>query len=326
MNILTRKDQLNSQYPGNPSVIHGNGAIAEVMGHVCGGVIGYPITPSTEISEIYEAFRSGGGRNVWGKHPFFFEPEGVHSAQSGALGAALTGGKYISNASSSQGILYGLESHYVTVGKKVGGFVLQIAARVVSKHSLNVMAGHDDVYALLQSGYTILFGSNSQEAADLAAIAYKLSALSLIPVANAMDGFTTSHMMTETMMPEPELLQYLTDPRVEVYILVTPRGDEGLLELDFRIARECELGLFGVAQPLIGSGAGRRLMNHALEIAWSHPIERFWLHTCSLDHPSALAFYRRTGFTPYARKVEVFDDPRYLGLTRDDAAPQVPIL
>ena len=167
---------MNAKYPGIPIVIHGNGAVAQVMGHVCGGVIGYPITPSTEISEIYEAFRSAGGCNVWGKHPFFFEPEGEHSAQTGALGAALTGGKFISNASSSQGILYGLESHYVTVGKKVGGFVLQVAARVVSKHSLNVMAGHDDVYALLSSGYTILFGSNPQEAADLAAISYKVSA------------------------------------------------------------------------------------------------------------------------------------------------------
>jgi len=213
MNIQARKEQMITRYPGIPSVIHGNGAVAEVMGHVCGGVIGYPITPSTEISEIYEAFRSSGGRNVWGRHPFFFEPEGEHSAQSGALGAALTGGKYISNASSSQGILYGLESHYVTVGKRVGGFVLQIAARVVSKHSLNVMAGHDDVYALLQSGYTILFGSNSQEAADLAAISYKLSALSLIPVANAMDGFVTSHMLSEALMPEPELLrEFLGDP------------------------------------------------------------------------------------------------------------------
>ena len=161
------------KYPGLPTVIHGNGAVAEVMSRVCGGVIGYPITPSTEISEIYEAFRSNGGLNVWGKHPFFFEPEGEHSAQSGALGAALTGGKFVSNASSSQGILYGMESHYVTVGKRVGGFVLQVAARVVSKHSLNVMAGHDDVYALLQSGYTILFGSNAQEAADLAAISYR---------------------------------------------------------------------------------------------------------------------------------------------------------
>lgn len=204
---------MTPRFPGIPTVIHGNGAVAEVMGHVCGGVIGYPITPSTEISEIYEAFRASGGCNVWGKHPFFFEPEGEHSAQSGALGAALTGGKFISNASSSQGILYGLESHYVTVGKKVGGFVLHVAARVVSKHSLNVMAGHDDVYALLQSGYTILFGSNPQEAADLAAISYKVSAMSLIPVANAMDGFATSHMMSEACMPEPELLrEFLGDP------------------------------------------------------------------------------------------------------------------
>lgn len=202
-----------AKYPGLPQVIHGNGAVAYVMSNVCGGVIGYPITPSTEIAEIYEAFRAEGGVNVWGKHPFFFEPEGEHSAQSGALGAQLTGGQFISNASSSQGILYALESHYVTVGKKVGGFVLQVAARVVSKHSLNVMAGHDDVYALLSSGYTILFGSNPQEAADLAAISYRASSLSLIPVANAMDGFSTSHMMSEALMPEPELLrEYLGDP------------------------------------------------------------------------------------------------------------------
>jgi len=201
------------KYPGIETVIHGNGAVAHVMGHVCGGVIGYPITPSTEISELFEAFRAKGGCNVWGKHPFFFEPEGEHSAQSGAMGATLTGGRFISNASSSQGILYGLESHYVTVGKKVGGFVLQVAARSVSKHSLNVMAGHDDVYALLPSGYTILFGSNPQEAADLAAIAYRVSSLSMVPVANAMDGFATSHMQCETLLPEPELLKvFLGDP------------------------------------------------------------------------------------------------------------------
>jgi len=201
------------KYPGLPTVINGNGALAHVMSQVCGGVIGYPITPSTEISELFEAARAQGGVNVWGKHPFFFEPEGEHSAQSGALGAALTGGQFISNASSSQGILYAMESHYVTVGKKIGGFVLQVAARVVSKHSLNVMAGHDDVYALLSSGYTILFGANPQEAADLAAIAYRTSALSLIPVANAMDGFATSHMLSEALLPEPELLrEYLGNP------------------------------------------------------------------------------------------------------------------
>lgn len=128
------------------------------------------------------------------------------------------------------------------------------------------------------------------------------------------------------LMTDEELAAYLADARVEVYFLRTPEGDQGLLELDFRIENECEIALFGVATPLQGTGAGRWLMNRALEIAWAHPIERFWLHTCTLDHPSALPFYRRTGFTPYARKIEVFDDPRYLGLTRADAAPQVPIL
>ena len=101
------------KYPGKVEVINGNGAVARVMNMVCGGVIGYPITPSTEISETFEAAVAAGQKNVWGQHPFFFEPEGEHSAQSGAMGAALTGGKFISNASSSQGILYGLESHYV---------------------------------------------------------------------------------------------------------------------------------------------------------------------------------------------------------------------
>ncbi|MFO1426548.1 MAG: 2-oxoacid:acceptor oxidoreductase family protein [Steroidobacteraceae bacterium] len=217
-----------ARYPGIDTVIHGNGAVAHVMGHVCGGVIGYPITPSTEISELFEAFRAQGGCNVWGRHPFFFEPEGEHSAQSGALGAALTGGKYVSNASSSQGILYGLESHYVTVGKKIGGFVLQVAARVVSRHSLNVMAGHDDVYALLPAGYTILFGSNPQEAADLAAIAYKVSALSLVPVANAMDGFATSHMHSrwEHQLPEPELLREFLEA-IEVRAIPLPHRRAG---------------------------------------------------------------------------------------------------
>lgn len=201
------------QFPGIPTGTNGNGAVAHVMKLVCDGVIGYPITPSTEISELFEEARSQGNVNVWGRHPFFVETEGEHSAQSGALGAALTGGQYISNASSSQGILYAMESHFVTVGKKIGGFVLQVAARVVSKHSLNVMAGHDDVYALLPSGYTILFGSNPEEAADLAAISYRASALSLIPVTNAMDGFATSHVMCEARLPEPDLLRaYLGDP------------------------------------------------------------------------------------------------------------------
>jgi GNAT superfamily N-acetyltransferase len=127
-------------------------------------------------------------------------------------------------------------------------------------------------------------------------------------------------------MSDDELERFLTDPGVEPYLLRSDDGDGGILELDFRVDGECELSLFGVAAPLIKSGAGRWLMNRGIEIAWSHPIDRFWLHTCTLDHPNALAFYRRSGFRPFKREVEVYDDPRAIGITRTDAAPQVPIL
>ncbi len=135
------------------------------------------------------------------------------------------------------------------------------------------------------------------------------------------------HLWTlRLQMPEAAVSELLSHPQYEAYVLVTDEGDAGLLELDFRVERECEVSLFGVAGNLVGTGAGRFLMNFGLETAWSHPIERFWLHTCTLDHPNALAFYRRSGLAPYARAVEVFDDPRRLGLTRRDAAPNVPIL
>lgn len=127
-------------------------------------------------------------------------------------------------------------------------------------------------------------------------------------------------------MSDSELEGFLEHPQIEAYLLVADSGDEGVLELDFRAGDACELSLFGVAVSLVGTGAGRWLMNHGIEIAWSHPIERFWLHTCTLDHPNALAFYQRSGFRPFRREIEIYGDPRVLGITRRDAAPRVPIL
>ena len=115
-------------------------------------------------------------------------------------------------------------------------------------------------------------------------------------------------------------------PKVEIFALTVDGRDEGLLELDFRVDRECELAFFGVTALCIGRGAGRLLMNTAIERAWSHPITRFWVHTCTLDHPGALQFYIRSGFRPYRRQVEIADDPRLSGLIPKSAAPHVPII
>jgi GNAT superfamily N-acetyltransferase len=127
-------------------------------------------------------------------------------------------------------------------------------------------------------------------------------------------------------MPQAELESAIHHPDVEVFALETSSGDAGLLELDYRGGAECELAFFGLSPDLFGQGAGRWLMNRALELAWQRPIERLWVHTCTIDHPAALAFYLRSGFTPYARRIEVADDPRLLGLAPRDAAPHVPII
>ena len=67
-------------------------------------------------------------------------------------------------------------------------------------------------------------------------------------------------------------------------------------------------------------------MDKAIQLAWAEPIDRFWVHTCTLDHPRALAFYMRSGFTAYRRELEVADDPRLTGVLPREAAPQIPII
>ncbi|MEM8654229.1 MAG: GNAT family N-acetyltransferase [Pseudomonadota bacterium] len=126
-------------------------------------------------------------------------------------------------------------------------------------------------------------------------------------------------------LPEAELDAILSNPKVHVYTLQKDGMDGALLELDFRTDKECELAYFGLTAPLIGTGAGRFLMNAAIDAAWSADITRFHVFTCTLDSPQALGFYRRSGFVPIRQKVEVADDPRLtFGFDRG-LAPHVPI-
>lgn len=125
---------------------------------------------------------------------------------------------------------------------------------------------------------------------------------------------------------DDELNQILDHPRYETYVLTVNGENRGLLELDFRFEGESEISFFGLTPEMLGRGAGRWLMNRALEIAWSRPVRRLWLHTCTFDHPGAVAFYVRSGFQPYRRQVEVADDPRIIGLFPKTAAPHVPMI
>lgn len=122
------------------------------------------------------------------------------------------------------------------------------------------------------------------------------------------------------------LLQVITDPGVAIYTLRVDGQDEALLELDFRTPGECELMYFGLTDRLIGTGAGRCLMDRAIDLAWAKDITRFHLHTCTLDSQQALAFYKRSGFVPHKLQIEIGDDPRLADLLPRDTAPHVPMI
>lgn len=128
------------------------------------------------------------------------------------------------------------------------------------------------------------------------------------------------------VMPDETLKAILASADVEVYELHEGRRRIGLLELDFRETGQCELAYFGLVPDAVGRGYGGVLMDRALAYAWQRPIERLWVHTCTFDHPSALGFYIKFGFTPYAYMVECAPDPRLSGFLPRSAAPHIPII
>ena len=113
----------------------------------------------------------------------------------------------------------------------------------------------------------------------------------------------------------------------ELHAVIDAAGVEvGIVELDFSTPHECELAFFGLVPELAGQGHGRWLLAEALRLAWRDGIGRVHVHTCTLDHPAALAAYVRAGFTAFMREIETFTDPRLAGLLPRDCAPQLPLV
>lgn len=199
------------KYPGVRHATDGSGAVV-AMETAAGEAAGaYPITPSTQMGEGWAAAVAEGRENVNGRRLLFFEPEGEHAAAAVTAGMSMSGLR-ATNFSSGQGIAYMHESLYAAVGKRLT-YVLNVAARAMTKHALNVHAGHDDYHAVDDTGFFQLFARDVQEAADLNLIAHRIAELSLNPGICAQDGFLTSHSIESIQLPEPALVkQYLGDP------------------------------------------------------------------------------------------------------------------
>jgi GNAT superfamily N-acetyltransferase len=118
----------------------------------------------------------------------------------------------------------------------------------------------------------------------------------------------------------------LADERIEAYAVQQSGEAIGLLELDFRRKGEAEIAFLGLVESATGRGLGQALMQAALVRAWTRPIDRLFVHTCTLDHPAALQFYQAAGFVAYKIAVEIAEDPRLSGLLEHTAGKHVPIV
>jgi GNAT superfamily N-acetyltransferase len=128
-------------------------------------------------------------------------------------------------------------------------------------------------------------------------------------------------------LPHEERLALLKNPAVETRILRRDGRPIGLLQTERDPASgDLEVLYIGVVGTEFGKGVGAPLLGAAIDRAAELSAPRLWLHTCNFDHPGAVAFYKRQGFSVYARGFEIMDDPRSLGLLPMDAAPHVPIV
>ncbi len=194
------------KYPGIRVTCNGNYLVTQhVETRVTEGGVFYPITPSTEGGEIYQASFASGELNVWGQQKVAAETEGEHAAQGGATAYAVTGRRTV-NFTSGQGLVYAMEQYYHAPGK-LSTMVLQVGARALTKHALNVHCGHDDFYAALDTGWMMLMAKDAQQAADQGIILRKVAELALNPGMNIQDGMLTTHSERMYLAPEAELLR-----------------------------------------------------------------------------------------------------------------------
>ncbi len=110
------------------------------------------------------------------------------------------------------------------------------------------------------------------------------------------------HWLSRRKLSDVELGAVLNDLLNELHVLHVEGSPAGFAELDCRNSDDIELVQFGLIPEFIGKGFGKWFLQWTIDKVWSYQPKRFWLHTCSLDHPTALSRYKKAGFVQY--KVE----------------------
>ena len=184
--------------------VDGNEAAANIA-HLCCEVAAiYPITPSSNLGEMPDAWAAAGRKNIFGTVPSIVEMQSEAGA-AGAVHGSLQAGALTTTFTASQGLLLMIPNMFKIAGE-LTATVFHVTARTVATHALSIFGDHSDVMACRSTGWAMLSSDSVQEAQDLALIAHAATLEARLPFLHFYDGFRISH--------EVNKIEQLTDEQV----------------------------------------------------------------------------------------------------------------
>ena len=197
-------------------VLDGNEAAARIA-HLTSEVIAiYPITPSSTMGELADAWSAGGQKNIWGMVPQVIEMQSEAGA-AGAVHGSLQAGALTSTFTASQGLLLKLPNMFKIAGELTPA-VFHIAARTLATHALSIFGDHSDVMTARTTGFALLASSSVQEAQDMAMLAHMSTLKSRVPFLHFFDGFRTSHEVNKIdLLIEEDVRALIDEELVEAH-------------------------------------------------------------------------------------------------------------
>lgn len=189
--------------------IDGNEAAAYVAHQVNDVIAIYPITPSSPMGELADAYAAGGKPNIWGTVPLVMEMQSEGGA-AGAVHGALQTGSLTTTFTASQGLLLMIPNMYKIAGE-LTPTVFHVAARSLATQGLSIFGDHSDVMATRQTGFAMLAANSVQEAMDFSLIAQAVTLEARIPFLHFFDGFRTSHEVMKVEQLNTEDIRAMID-------------------------------------------------------------------------------------------------------------------
>jgi len=190
------------------TTIDGNEAAANIAHKLSEVIAIYPITPSTPMGELADAWSATGRPNLWGTIPQVIEMQSEGGA-AGAVHGALTTGALTTTFTASQGLLLMIPNMYKIAGELTPA-VFHVAARSLAAQGLSIFGDHSDVMAVRATGFGLLSSHSVQEAQDLALIAHAATLEARVPFVHFFDGYRTSHEINK--------IEELTDDDIRALI------------------------------------------------------------------------------------------------------------